>query len=278
MFVLAHPRLPSLPRTFFVRGAYFAKGPNRLPPGSIDPLPPQNRSPHPRGLPIPNVSTCKPSGVQTASYPHPNHIVVKSDELTIMESHSCTKHPGGRGCCYLFKPLASSLQLPAPACPACPEPRGERKRRERPLEVEGPVAASHSLATRSGPLDSYTLALLNFVSRSESTLPRHPESVSKQRTLTSLESTLTSSHTPHSKQRTLSPFRMNTYTIYPPNSFRMNTSKKQWGRGVFLGNPIREVAQRDGEGYLPARRSPRISPCSYGAPASLQPTAIYSVI
>jgi hypothetical protein len=192
MFVLAHPRLPSLPRAR-AKGAYFAKGPNRLPSGSLDPLPPQNRSPRPRGLPIPNVSTGKPSGVRTASYPHPNHIVVKSDELTIMESHSCTK------------------------------PRG--------VGVQKRASTSHPLATHSGPLDSYIFALLNPASRSQSTLPRHHESVSKQRTLTSLKSTLTSSHASHSKQRTLSPFRMNTYTISRCNSSRMNTSKKGVGGG-----------------------------------------------
>jgi hypothetical protein len=158
VFVLAHPRLPSLPaqaglpslprasRGARAKGAYFAKGPYRLPSESIDPRLPQDRSPRPRGLPIPNVSTCEPSGARTASYPHPNHIVVKSDELTPMESHSCTK------------------------------PRG--------VGVQKRASTSHSLATRSGALDSHTFALLYLVSRSESTLPRHHESVSKQRTLT----------------------------------------------------------------------------------------------
>jgi hypothetical protein len=263
-------------------GSVFCEGPE---PPPLDPRLPQNRSPRPRGLPIPNVSTGKPSGVQTASYPHPNHIVVKSDELTLMESHSCTK-PRGRGSKNENPPKVRCLdsggvgKTPGagdtrPAGPACPElrrePRGERKRRKRPLEVQRPLAASHSLATRSGALDSYTFALLYLVSRSESTLPESHESVSKQRTLTSLESTLTSSHTSHSKQRTLSPFRMNTYTISRCNSSRMNTSKKG-GEGVGVDQSVNRHRLSQANGLARprtlvllqlshSRSSPHVHPC-----------------
>jgi hypothetical protein len=109
VFVLANPRLPSLPRAR-AKGAYFAKGPNRLRSGSLDPRLPQNRSPRPCGLPIPNASTCEPSRVRTASYPHPNHVGAKSDELTLMESHSCTK-PRGDGS-KIESQAKSSLNVP----------------------------------------------------------------------------------------------------------------------------------------------------------------------
>jgi hypothetical protein len=165
---------------------------NRLPSGSIDPRLPQDRSPRPRGLPIPNVSTGKPSGVRTASYPHPNHIVVKSDELTLMESHSCTK-PRGRGSKNENPtkvrrldsggvgktPGAGDVRPPCPACPVYPEsrrePRGERKRRERPSGVKGPVAETcfpRSPLARApasvAPVHSCALILLNLVTASES--------------------------------------------------------------------------------------------------------------
>jgi hypothetical protein len=132
---------------------------------------------------------------------------------------------------YLYKPPPGvGVQSEHPrkdARPACPELRGERASR-----AEGPVADPHSqLLTRSGPLNSYTLALLNFISPSQSTLPEPHESVSKQRTLTRLESTLTRTNVAHSKQRTLSSFRMNTYVIFHRNPFRMNTCRKEWGEG-----------------------------------------------
>jgi hypothetical protein len=104
VFVLANPRLPT---------AYFAKRPKAL-----DLRLPQSRSPRPCGLPIPNASTCELSRVQTASYPDPNHIVAKSDELTLMESHSCTK-PRGEGVPERASDEGSSSRLPS-----LPEPRG----------------------------------------------------------------------------------------------------------------------------------------------------------
>jgi hypothetical protein len=69
---------------------------NCLPPGPIDPPLPQSHSLRALPIPFPYVPTSRRSDVRTALYLLRNHIVAKSDELTHIESHRCTK-PRGEG-------------------------------------------------------------------------------------------------------------------------------------------------------------------------------------
>jgi hypothetical protein len=141
VFVLAHPRE------------------NYLFPGSIDPLVPQNRSPRLRRALFPRVPTYKHFDVRTASYLLRNHIVVKSDELTHIESYSCAK-PRGEG-------VAS-----------CNVPRFQR------FDV---LTSSESTLPRTRESVSKQMTLTPV----ESALTRLCKPRRKQRTLNPSESTLT---------------------------------------------------------------------------------------
>jgi hypothetical protein len=146
VFVLAHPRE------------------NYLFPGSIDPLVPQNRSPRLRRALFPRVPTYKHFDAPAASYLLCNHIVVKSDELTHIESYSCAKPRGEGG------PSGTSG-----------ERTGSLATRHSPLNP----AESTLPRTRESVSKQTTLTLL------ESALTRFQDSHRKQRTLNPSESTLT---------------------------------------------------------------------------------------
>jgi hypothetical protein len=146
VFALAHPRE------------------NGLPSGSIDPLVPQDRSPRLRRALFPRVPTYKHFDAPTASYLLCNHIVVKSDELTHIESYSCAKPRGEGG------PSGTSG-----------ERTGSLATRHSPLNP----AESTLPRTRESVSKQTTLTLL------ESALTRFQDSHRKQRTLNPSESTLT---------------------------------------------------------------------------------------